>query len=240
MDLILVDNTSEYQHSNFFSDKPLKNFLHTYPLQIVSKLLKEDRYQNVIDIGCADGILLPTLSKNYKKVYAIDIQTDFFPYILKYKLKNLILKKMDVQKMNFKDGFFDLSLCLETLEHVKNPEKAIQEIKRVLKKDGIGIISVPIEIGGSLLLKQSGRLLLGYGLDYEGGYTLRELFNASILKKPNKVWHQEHLGHRGFDYRDIMGYLQDHGLKILRIQYLPLNIFGDSLAYRVIIKFKKV
>lgn len=42
---------------------------------------------------------------------------------------------------------FDIIICQEVLEHVKNPWKAVQEIQRVLKKDGLAYIQLPFTIG---------------------------------------------------------------------------------------------
>jgi SAM-dependent methyltransferase len=38
---------------------------------------------------------------------------------------------------------FDVVICTEVLEHTLNPFKAVDEIKRVLKKDGVSVISTP-------------------------------------------------------------------------------------------------
>jgi len=51
--------------------------------------------------------------------------------------------KMDIHNMPFKENSFDLVLCNHVLEHVDNDIKALKEIKRVLKRDGIGIVQVP-------------------------------------------------------------------------------------------------
>lgn len=47
----------------------------------------------------------------------------------------------NVEKLTFKNGKIGTVLILETLEHVQNPIKAMSEIHRVLKKDGIAIVS---------------------------------------------------------------------------------------------------
>ena len=43
----------------------------------------------------------------------------------------------------FMSDFFDIVVCSHVLEHVKDDKKAILEIKRVLKKNGLAVIGVP-------------------------------------------------------------------------------------------------
>jgi SAM-dependent methyltransferase len=40
-------------------------------------------------------------------------------------------------------GAYDSAICLEVLEHIPNPSKAISEIYRILKPGGILVVSVP-------------------------------------------------------------------------------------------------
>lgn len=47
----------------------------------------------------------------------------------------------DAHSLPFKDGEFEYVLCTEVLEHLKDPIKAINEIKRVLKNDGLFILT---------------------------------------------------------------------------------------------------
>lgn len=49
----------------------------------------------------------------------------------------------DVQHMPMQDRSFDSAVCIEVLEHVPNPEKALREILRVLKPGGKLVFSVP-------------------------------------------------------------------------------------------------
>lgn len=47
----------------------------------------------------------------------------------------------DAHSLPFEDEEFERILCTEVLEHLKNPTKAISEMKRVLKNDGILILT---------------------------------------------------------------------------------------------------
>ncbi len=48
-----------------------------------------------------------------------------------------------VYSIPFKDAAFDIVLCISVLEHLEEPAKAIEEMKRVLKPGGKIIVSVP-------------------------------------------------------------------------------------------------
>lgn len=50
---------------------------------------------------------------------------------------------MDCENLNFIDKSFDIVLALNLMEHLSNPNKFLNEVKRVLKDSGIFIASVP-------------------------------------------------------------------------------------------------
>lgn len=49
----------------------------------------------------------------------------------------------DAEKIPYGNRQFDLVLCLETLEHAKNPWQIAKEIQRIVSQEGIVIISTP-------------------------------------------------------------------------------------------------
>jgi len=51
----------------------------------------------------------------------------------------------DIQNMkNIEDSTYDFFICSHVLEHVKDDQKAMRELFRILKQDGLGILLVPI------------------------------------------------------------------------------------------------
>lgn len=50
----------------------------------------------------------------------------------------------DIEKMSFADKSFDTVFCSQVLEHVPHPWLALKELHRVLKKNGVAIITVPL------------------------------------------------------------------------------------------------
>jgi ubiquinone/menaquinone biosynthesis C-methylase UbiE len=49
----------------------------------------------------------------------------------------------DLGELPFPDSSFDVLLSFETIEHVQEPEKALAELRRVLRRDGVLVISSP-------------------------------------------------------------------------------------------------
>ena len=50
----------------------------------------------------------------------------------------------DIQALTYKNDSFDLVIHTEVLEHIPNPSKALKECRRILKKNGSCIFSIPI------------------------------------------------------------------------------------------------
>ena len=98
----------------------------------------------VLDAGCGEGYGSSLLSEVAKIVEAIDINKNAIADAqAKYKRANLRFKVMDCRALTFKDSFFDVVCSFEVLEHIKQPQRYISEIHRVLKKGGLFILSTP-------------------------------------------------------------------------------------------------
>jgi SAM-dependent methyltransferase len=52
--------------------------------------------------------------------------------------------RMDVTAIPFRDGSFDAVLCSHVLEHVPDDRRALRELHRVLRRDGLAILLVPV------------------------------------------------------------------------------------------------
>lgn len=60
------------------------------------------------------------------------------------KTQQYMIKHMNAEHLKFKDNSFDFVISILSFEHFKNVEKCVQEVKRVLKKDGKFYISVDL------------------------------------------------------------------------------------------------
>jgi SAM-dependent methyltransferase len=93
--------------------------------------------KKMLDIGGADRLLEKFIPKNVK-YYCLDVK--------EYgDIKPDFLVDLDKEKIPVKNNFFDIILCLETLEHTMYPKRVLKEILRVSKKDSLFVFSLPNE-----------------------------------------------------------------------------------------------
>lgn len=100
----------------------------------------------VLDVGCHSGTFTTFILNQIKtkEIYGVDISHSAIERIKK-KIPYGHFQVADATILPFKDNFFDAVFCLEVLEHVDNPTEVIHEVRRVLKKDGYGVILVPTD-----------------------------------------------------------------------------------------------
>lgn len=97
------------------------------------------RDAKILDVGCGTGKNLEQLKK-FGKVYGLDGSSEAIKFCKKRGLENLELGK--AEDMPFQQNSFDLITLLDVLEHTDD-NKTLQEVYRILKKDGLLILTVP-------------------------------------------------------------------------------------------------
>lgn len=150
----------------------------------------------VLDVG-AGG------TKRYKNLFefseyiTLDLNPEFNPDFIG-----------SAESLPFEDGEFDSIVCTQVLEHIGNPEKAVANFFRVLKKDGICLITVPqlnelhgepydfwryTKFGLSKLLESQGFKIIK--IDQRGGFfssiaqlRIRYFIDAFNLMRGNFNW----------------------------------------------------
>ena len=177
---------------------------------------------NVIDFGCADGPLLPSLAKYFNHVIGIDKNPTFIQISSKVveamHLENVELIYSDnlmLEDVRSKmgGGKYQILFLLETLEHVGNKSALwesrvnfIRELFSLLDEEGIIIISVPIMIGISFLLQRLGFLLLN--VKNQENLSLSDYLKASLLNDTTKLENRWQGGHLGFNHKKLEFHLK--------------------------------
>lgn len=116
----------------------------------------------VLDVGCGEGFTLKKLEEKRigktntgvdNSISAIKIGKKLYP--------ELNLSRGDIYKLDFSDNEFDLVICTEVLEHLEFPERAVEELKRVSRKNIV--FSVPNEPFFILANFLRGKYLKNFG-----------------------------------------------------------------------------
>lgn len=109
--------------------------------KLVSKSLKKIPKQEMLELGCGTGHWTKFFSDNGFKVTATDVS----PAMLKVaqsKNINAHFLLVNAQKLPFQESSFSVLTAITMLEFVTTPEQVVQEMHRVLQKDGWLMLAV--------------------------------------------------------------------------------------------------
>ncbi len=106
---------------------------------IINRIPKETKLK-ILNVGCGAGFLSERLKKLGHFVVSIDVNDLAIEYA---KRKNIDIIKADAKILPFKDEVFDIVLCIDVLEHIREDEIVLKSINRVLKRRGRLLIVVP-------------------------------------------------------------------------------------------------
>ncbi len=148
----------------------------------------------ILDIGCGKGIYLSNLSNTAKQCVGLDISMNNLIEAIKIKNDNTVFVYGASEILPFQNGSFNVVLMIETLEHVENDSKCVEEVWRILKPGGVFILSVPnkffpfethgIKIGSKIF---SSPLGLGFPLFTYLPNILRKRFATARVYTPLRL-----------------------------------------------------
>ncbi len=159
-----------------------------------------DASNRIIEVGCGTGAVLETVQfssaqpnlnnspSNRSKIYGLDINKDYLE-LAKGNLLNACLTLGDAHNIPYQAGSFDIVFCHYLLLWLKNPQKALDEIRRITRPGGwIASFAEP-DYGGRIdypdALIEMGRFqtesLKNQGADPLLGRKLKSLFQRTGL-----------------------------------------------------------
>lgn len=144
------------------SKNPLQRILVDRFQDAVAAEVKKLKPESLLSVGCGEGFDLRHIMSFFrpKRIVGVDFDNSALRYA-RMQLPKVVFKKADATKLPFKDREFDLVLALEVIEHIKEFEKALDEIKRVTKK--FALITVPWEPWFSVLGLLRGKYIKRLG-----------------------------------------------------------------------------
>ena len=188
--------------------------------EIIQSILDSKKDQKevvIIDIGSGDGQFMKYIKENCPK----DIKFKFIG-IDKYisdRSFDFDLRNEDIEdKINLQDNYADIIIAAEIIEHIKNTDTFIKELKRILKNDGSILITTPN------LASYFNRFLLLFGYqpyhsevsDIESGFGLGLVYK--VLNRPK--YGNKTAGHlRLFTFRALKDFVEYYGFEV--VLYCP-------------------
>lgn len=163
--------------------------------------------KRVLDVGCNDGGVGALLLAQSNEVHGVDIAEDDLE---RARERGLIARRVNVEReqLPYEDGFFDVVVLADVIEHVFETDELLRECRRVLAAGGSLVVTTP----NIASLGRRAMLLVGLSpfLEYS-----TELATAGLPS----------VGHiRYYTARDLRRQLLHHGLQVFELRGDGLNL----------------
>jgi SAM-dependent methyltransferase len=238
-----------YAAKQIFSKDRLVAYSHRRRFEVGVALAQRFHGRRILDYGCGDGTFISLLSATGgRPATAIGAEID------EYQVADCRSRLAHLPGVGFEltarlddaahQGAYDGVVCMEVLEHVVAIDTVIDRLWRLLAHDGTLLVSVPVETGVPLLLKQLGRRMASLrGVDaYRGSSTYRlgeyvaSVFAGSAPHMERPIYNQDgdmpFHDHKGFNWRALRQRLARRFV-IDETVASPLPRLGPNLATQV-------
>lgn len=213
---------------------------HGARFRVARRLLEPLAGQRLLDYGCGDGTFLASVRDLFPDAVGAEVDARLAEENDR-RVGGGGLRFVHTTRLAAEpDGAFGAVACMEVLEHCTNDavEGVLAELRRLTSPTGRLVVSVPVETGPALLVKQAVRALAALrGVE---GYVDRERYTAGELGRmlsagtrtrierpvyesvfPDGSRNRYH-GHKGFNWRELRERLRrDFVLETVRFSPLP-------------------
>lgn len=237
-----------YARKQIFCRDWLISWSHRSRFEIGLELAREFAGKRVLDYGCGDGTFLGMLmASSAAPAEAVGVEVDgAVVEDCRQRLgqQGMRFIKLDELDASHPDGMFDGIICMEVLEHMLEVDSILETFERMLAPNGKVLISVPVETGLPLLVKQTMRRIAGWRgvADYPGtsSYTLGEYWASLFADSKKQIERPIHGGADGHGIHDHKGFnwmafreLLSRRFRIERMLSSPITWLTPHLASQV-------
>jgi SAM-dependent methyltransferase len=136
------------QETLYRSSNPTRRWLHCTRRDWIIDALRHNTAparQRALEVGPGSGVYLPTLATMFAEVVASDIESAYLKHAasLRARLPRLQLLEDDICNSAMPAHSFDLILCTEVIEHIRDSVPALAGMRRLLKPGGVLVLSTP-------------------------------------------------------------------------------------------------
>ncbi len=239
--------TGNYARKQIFCRSRVVRWSHGSRFELATRLV-HGRGGRLLDYGCGDGTFVAMAHAAFDEVAGVDVDPSQVDECARRlgQLRNVRFALTASLSAPAEIGRWDVVTCMEVLEHCLEDERrrVLDDLARLVTPSGIVVISVPIEIGPSLLGKQFFRALAGMRKlgDYQHRERYRpgELLRAAIGGRIDRPYYEgtgaqgayRYYGHKGFDFRELEREIGAR-LRIDRRLFTPMALLGSVLNSQV-------
>ncbi|HLH75190.1 MAG TPA: class I SAM-dependent methyltransferase [Candidatus Binataceae bacterium] len=232
-----------YEHKQLGSRSFAIRLSHRGRFLLARRLIAPWAGARLLDYGCGDGTFMAqvvdlfpdAVGADYEPGQVADCRRRFADYPR--------LRFSTVQELRALASCFDLITCMEVLEHCRASEinEVLSDLRRLLAPSGTLLVSVPIEIGPSLILKQMIRRVAGWrnlgDYRYNERYTVGELVRMTLatargaIARPlydNAPGLPPFHTHKGFNWRTLRERI-GREFALRRTCFSPFRLTGSLL-----------
>ena len=112
--------------SVYFDDRALTDEYQNEVYQLARFYADEKKYKSIADVGCGSGYKLIKYFVDFKTV-GVEVNPTYDFLTKKYQEREWI----DAELINKSSITADIVICADVIEHVKNPDELLQQIKHI-------------------------------------------------------------------------------------------------------------
>ena len=179
--------------------------------RLSERVIKNDiSGKEVLDMGCGSGrYSLALSSAGAKKVIGADYNKKSFEVVRKYCEENkrhIQFEEVNFLDLPFEDQYFDFVFCNGTIHHSRSILKSLEELKRVLKKEGKAFIYIYAK----------------NGIFWDTRVAMRKLFKKIPLGYTQKVL-------------DLIA-MPTHRFIFCDVWYVPVELHTDRKSFEIMLR----
>lgn len=144
--MMVIDNSLDSYNRFWSSKEMLDGYLdgvRTGFYGRVAEACKGFLKGRVIDVGCGSGDFLKIIRGNCGgEIHGVDFSAASIDRCRQIMPEGRFAIG-DIYGLDYESGYFDVVICMETLEHLEAPEAAFRELRRICRNGGTIIITVP-------------------------------------------------------------------------------------------------
>jgi uncharacterized protein (TIRG00374 family) len=128
------------------SDLCTQRYFQRRRTNTIKTMLDAENSDVILDIGCGSGVQLRALGLDSPNLMiGMDVNRSALQFAKGKNIPNTEFLIADAEQLPFREKTVSRIICAEIIEHLHEPEKMIAESERVLKDEGIIVISTPNE-----------------------------------------------------------------------------------------------